>query len=210
MSRSLARSGSLRFVGDSVAIARRTQTYRPSRSTLTEEHADASWNHENGPQSTLNENAHPDASRNTENGDSTGGATQGFSVREPGSATPRQASDSGQPCEHSDGPATDRRRTLCKAIFGIGTSHSDTEEPSSRLIHPFSPFAIAWLVCTCFFLLYTAIVTPAGRVPLSRDDQLQLADERQTETDVHTDTQTGRQTQHPLAQFVLAAVITDQ
>ena len=50
-------------------------------------------------------------------------------------------------------------RSWSKIALGIGSG--DDNLPSSRLIHPFSPFAIGWLMCTCAFLLYTACVTPA-------------------------------------------------
>jgi hypothetical protein len=33
--------------------------------------------------------------------------------------------------------------------------------PESRMIYPQSAFAIMWMGLTCFFLLYTALVTPA-------------------------------------------------
>ena len=32
---------------------------------------------------------------------------------------------------------------------------------TSRVIYPLSPFSVGWTALTCFFLLYTAIVTPA-------------------------------------------------
>ena len=49
--------------------------------------------------------------------------------------------------------------SLVKKIFGIGPS--DGVWPPSRLIFPLSPFAVCWTAITCFFLLYTAVVTPA-------------------------------------------------
>jgi hypothetical protein len=48
---------------------------------------------------------------------------------------------------------------MLKVVFGIGPKGLGM--PSSRLIYPYSKFAVTWLGCTCVFLLYTAIVTPA-------------------------------------------------
>ena len=77
-------------------------------------------------------------------------------------AKAEQAHDFLQPWEISSDPDTLGRRNYCRIFCGIGSGPSN-DLPPSRLIHPFSPFAIAWLMCTCFFLLYTAVVTPAGR-----------------------------------------------
>ena len=49
-------------------------------------------------------------------------------------------------------------KRLSKRIFGIGPDNSHL--PASRLIHPFSPFGIAWMLMTAFFLAYTAVITP--------------------------------------------------
>jgi hypothetical protein len=46
-----------------------------------------------------------------------------------------------------------------KKVFGIG--EHDGKIPSSRLVHPLSPFHLFWTSLTAMFLLYTAIVVPA-------------------------------------------------
>lgn len=46
-----------------------------------------------------------------------------------------------------------------KKVFGIG--EHDGKIPSSRLVHPHSPFHLFWTSLTAMFLLYTAIVVPA-------------------------------------------------
>jgi len=51
-------------------------------------------------------------------------------------------------------------QTWVRAVFGIGIQAHSTDLPTSRLVHPSSPFAVSWLVLTCGFLLYTAVVTP--------------------------------------------------
>jgi len=45
-----------------------------------------------------------------------------------------------------------------KRYFGIGPEWGDL--PSSRAIHPLSPFAVCWVSTTAVFLLYTAVLTP--------------------------------------------------
>ena len=48
--------------------------------------------------------------------------------------------------------------TLRKRIFGVGPK--DKHHPPSRMVYPFSPFALAWTLLTAVLLLYTAVVTP--------------------------------------------------
>jgi hypothetical protein len=51
-----------------------------------------------------------------------------------------------------------RGKTLAKRIFGIGV---DTEMmPASKLIYPFSPFGIGWMVFMAGSLFYTATIIP--------------------------------------------------
>jgi hypothetical protein len=45
-------------------------------------------------------------------------------------------------------------------VFGI-SEFAGKDFPASRLIHPTSPFSLLWLIVTCSFLIYTALVTPA-------------------------------------------------
>jgi len=49
---------------------------------------------------------------------------------------------------------------LALAIFGISSTAAKSR-PASKLIYPYSLFALVWLWLTCMFLLYTAVVTPA-------------------------------------------------
>ena len=44
--------------------------------------------------------------------------------------------------------------------FGIGKELEASGRPSSKLIHPLSPFGLTWIAITAIFLAYTALVTP--------------------------------------------------
>ena len=44
-----------------------------------------------------------------------------------------------------------------KRVFGVGPQSADY--PKSILLYPLAPFGLGWLMCTAFFLVYTAIVT---------------------------------------------------
>ena len=59
----------------------------------------------------------------------------------------------------NEAPKTKKKSaSWVKKIFGLGPEHADM--PSCRLIYPLSPFGVAWLGTTAFFLVYTAVVTP--------------------------------------------------
>ena len=68
----------------------------------------------------------------------------------------RQRNDPGQPKAQED--AVEQKPVL-KRLFGIGAACD--RYPESRLIYPHSPFAVWWMCLISFFLLYTAVVTPA-------------------------------------------------
>ncbi len=49
---------------------------------------------------------------------------------------------------------------LFQWVFGIGPELEASGRPSSKLIHPLSPFGLTWIAITAIFLAYTALVTP--------------------------------------------------
>ena len=58
---------------------------------------------------------------------------------------------------HVSSRDTPTNGTFVKRFFGVGPQSPDY--PKSDLLYPLAPFSLGWLMCTAFFLVYTAIVT---------------------------------------------------